>query len=141
LANIVATDAFLVDGNNSMDNTPVLGERLAVEVNWTTDDLADDDDYDISITVDGYTHFVNNVTSGTGDAVGSFLRREIGGWFAKPGTYNVTVVMDVNDDVEEDNEADNTQTFSFNTVSATDLPQRLQSPLEGSFYIDTVITQ
>ena len=141
LANIVATDAFLADGNNMMDNTPVLGERLAVQVDWTTEDLADDDEYDISITLDGYTHFVNDVFSGTGDAVGSFLRREIGGWFAKPGTHTVTVIMDVNDDVTEDNETDNTQTFTFETFAATNLPQRFQSPLEGTFYVDTVITQ
>jgi murein DD-endopeptidase MepM/ murein hydrolase activator NlpD len=119
LANLAITSAFIADGNLNAISQSVVGERIMVRVNYTTNMLAANASYRIGYTVDGVTIGYTGLTTGAGLTSGSFDWSR-SGWYAEsPGTHNASVFLDADNTVAETNEADNTASFSFNVVTAT----------------------
>ena len=137
--NIVVTDVYLTDGDFNRLDSSVLGERLYVAVEYTTFNLPGGSNYDVFFTVDGVTLAFNDRTSGAGFGVGVW-RWIRAGWYSEPGTHTVSVTVDANSDVVEDDETDNTGTFMFTPASATDLPQKFIWPLAGQPFQDHYFT-
>ena len=117
LANITVTDAFLRDGLGLRNNTPVLGERIELQVNFRTTDLFQGAAYRIEFSIDGVTLDSGLITSGAGSANGLFSQR-MSGWYAESGEHTVDVVLDAGSNIAESNEQDNTFSFAFTPVRA-----------------------
>ena len=51
--NITVVDAFLIDGNFNRISSPVIGERVAVQVNWDTTNIPIGSSYRMGFYIDG----------------------------------------------------------------------------------------
>jgi len=138
-ANIVVTDAFLRTGIGLRDNTPVLGEQIEVQINFRTTDLFAQSAYRIDVSVDGVPLSSGTIRSGGGIANGTFFER-VGGWFAEPGEHTVDVFIDAGRNVAEQNEQDNTFSFTFTPERATTLPSTFTWPEADTPFQDHVFT-
>ncbi len=139
-ANLELVDAFLVDGNLNQISAPVHGEKIGVQATWNTTDLPTNTSYKIGFFVDGVELQGGTTTAGSGLGTANGYWWYHLGWYANGNVQNVTVVADVNGDVAEDDESDNTMSFSFQSTAPTDLPQKLIWPLDGDPYSEAKIT-
>ena len=135
---ISITDAYLVDQQFNRLTTPVVGERMWTRVNFETNGLPADAAYRIEFLVNGIAINVDDVTSGAGLGLANwwYVRS---GWYARPGTNNVSVVLDADNTVGETNESNNSMSFSFTPVAPTTLPDKFIWPVEGAPFTDTNI--
>ena len=136
-ANLIALDAFLRDGQGNRITSPVIGERVAVQVNFRLENLPIDASHTIHFTVNGVRLDNGTQTFGAGDPVFNGFWWRVG-WFATAGTHDVIVELDGLNSVIETNEADNVFAFSFTAVQPV-IPQKLIWPLEGSPFVETGI--
>ena len=130
LSNIAVADAYLVDrtGTNPLSDV-VIGQKVGVRLDWTTTDLPGNiADYQVEFRVDGVPLRSNDDNFGAGLASGTFVWFRIG-WYASPGTHTVEIIVDVDNEVLESNESDNSITFDFTPVTAN-FPQLMTWPLE-----------
>jgi hypothetical protein len=128
LANLFVVDAYLVDSAGSRVAEVVIGQKIGVRLDWRTKDLpAGIASYQVEFRVDGVPLRSDDITYGAGQTSPSFWWYKTG-WYASPGPHNVEVVLDVDNDVPENNETDNTFTFAFTPVTAT-FPQKMLFPL------------
>ncbi len=139
LSNLAITEAFFVDGNNVQIANPVLGERLEIRNRYSTTGLPSSAAYAIRVSVDGIATDRNALTFGAGFGAGTWFADVLHG-FAEPGTHTVQVILDPLNQVAEDNENDNTFSFSMTPVTATNLPQKLQSFVFGTAGVNWRIT-
>lgn len=130
--NLTLTDALLVDGNNLPITAPNKGEMVFLRAEWFAQGLASDDSYRISYSVDGVVLSTIVLTDGAGNSFGQSANWYLGGWYATPGVHDVTVTIDLEDNVAESNEADNALSFRFTPVTAPDFPRKLELPLAGT---------
>src|ERR1051326_5760842 len=101
-ANIVLTSAFLVNANDvPLASSPDKGEQVFLQANWTTQGLPGNASYRVGFTVDGVILFSPILTAGGGGAGTQSWFWYLGGWFASPGTHNVTVTANVDQSIEE----------------------------------------
>src|SRR5262249_52119049 len=91
---ITLTNAFLVDSHDHAVAAPDKGEMAFIQANWTTQGLPADASYRISYNVDGVDLYSSTVTFGAGHTQTESWYWYRGGWFAAPGTHNVTVTID-----------------------------------------------
>lgn len=130
LANIAAVDAYLVDrtGTNPLAEV-VVGQKIGVRLDWSTDDLPSAiANYQVEFRVDGVPLRSDDDNFGAGQLSRSFWWYRTG-WYASPGAHTVEVIVDVDNEVVESNESDNTITFEFTPVTAS-FPQLMTWPLE-----------
>jgi murein DD-endopeptidase MepM/ murein hydrolase activator NlpD len=137
LSNLAIANAFLVDGNNSRISNPLLGEQVEIRSLYSTSGLSDSSSYAIRFIVDGIAVDKTDLTFGAGSAVATE------NWFAdmfhgyaEAGSHSVQVILDPFNQVAETNEADNSLTFSYAPVRATNLPQRLSPVVQGTAGVD-----
>ena len=137
LSNLAIANAFLVDGNNSRISNPLLGEQVEIRSLYSTSGLSDSSSYAIRFIVDGIAVDKTDLTFGAGSAVATE------NWFAdmfhgyaEAGSHSVQVILDPFNQVAETNEVDNSLTFSYAPVRATNLPQRLSPVVEGTAGVD-----
>jgi murein DD-endopeptidase MepM/ murein hydrolase activator NlpD len=129
LANLFVVDAYLVDSAGSRVNEVVIGQKIGVRLDWRTKDLpAGIASYQVEFRVDGVPLRSDDITYGAGQTSPSFWWYKTG-WYASPGPHNVEVVLDVDNDVPENNETDNTFAFAFTPITAS-FPQRMIWPME-----------
>lgn len=130
--NLKLNSIHLRNGLGQQISAPLLGERVAVQANFTTEDLPAGSQYYVHFTVDGVTLSSSLITLGAGSTgVGSWFWWN-SGWFATSGQHSVQVTVDPFNTVGENNEGDNTLSFNFTPVQATNLPQKLAWPIEGN---------
>jgi hypothetical protein len=125
---ITLTNAFLVDYNDHPVTVPDKGEEVFIQANWTTQGLPSDASYRVSFSVDGVTLYSNYVTWGAGVSSSQSWQWYLGGWYASPGTHNVTVTIDPT------TYGTTSRNFSFTPVTAADLPQRFINPIGGTAF-------
>ena len=141
LANITVTDAFLVDftGVNELTD-PIIGQEFGVRVQWQTTNLpANIESYQVEYRVNGQALRSAELTAGAGMPTYSGIWWWQGGWYATPGEIDVEVIVDVDNEVVEDDETDNTINFQFTPTSATDLPQKFVWPLPTEPFTESVL--
>ncbi|MCA9061952.1 MAG: peptidoglycan DD-metalloendopeptidase family protein, partial [Planctomycetaceae bacterium] len=138
LANITVTGAHLRDAFGGTVTNPVQGESVALQVEFATMDLAPGASYRIDFSIDGVSNSISGVTLGAGLASGSWFQWT-SGWFTVSGMHSATVTVDADGAVAETDETDNSAALQFTTVTATDLPQKLSWPVEGSPQLDNFI--
>jgi murein DD-endopeptidase MepM/ murein hydrolase activator NlpD len=137
LSNLAISDAFLVDGNNSRINTPLLGEQVEIRSLYSTNGLSASASYAIRFIVDGIAVDKTDLTLGAGSAAATE------NWFAdmfhgyaEAGSHSVQVILDPFNQIIETNESDNSRTFTFSPTRATNLPQKLSPVVEGTAGVD-----
>ncbi|MEZ6125032.1 MAG: peptidoglycan DD-metalloendopeptidase family protein [Planctomycetaceae bacterium] len=135
--NLQLNSVHLRDGQGNSITAPVIGERVAVQVNYSTADLPSNASYEIYFSVDGVVLSSSTVTAGAGSASGSWYWWR-SGWLASPGSHTVQVTLDALGTVSEVNESDNTASFSFSPVQAV-IPQKLVWPIEGTPFVTTTV--
>jgi murein DD-endopeptidase MepM/ murein hydrolase activator NlpD len=123
---ITLTNAFLVDSHDHPVAAPDKGEMVFIQANWTTQGLPADASYRISYNVDGVVLFSSTVTFGAGHSQTESWFWYRGGWFAAPGTHNVTVTIDPT------TYGTTSRSFNFTPVTAPDLPQKFITPIGGT---------
>jgi murein DD-endopeptidase MepM/ murein hydrolase activator NlpD len=124
-SSITLTNAFVVNVHDQ-PMTPDIGEEVFIQANFTTQGLPSDASYRVSYSVDGVTLETGPLTWGAGHSGTEFWYAYWGGWFASPGTHNVTVTIDPT------TYGTTSWSFSFTPVSAPDLPQQFITPLGGT---------
>lgn len=132
LTNLEVTSAFLVDGQGNQMDDAILGERMGVKVRFTTDQIADTQ-HRIEFKVDGV---VRDVTTTHGAGTWSWTRT---GWYATAGNHVVEVIVDADNQIAEDDETDNSFSFTVSTVQGSP-PVKLEWPVEGGIQADNYIT-
>jgi hypothetical protein len=128
--NLTITDAFLVDGFDNPLTAPVNGEEVILRATWTAQGLDVGDSYRITCTVDGVAR-ASDPFFGGGSSVSESYAVSVRGWFASPGSHLATMTIDGADSVSETNETDNTLSFNFAPIAATDFPSKLITPIGG----------
>jgi murein DD-endopeptidase MepM/ murein hydrolase activator NlpD len=123
--NITLTNAFLVDLHDH-PLTPAKGEQIYVEADFTTEGLPSNASYRVSYTIDGVTLNTPFLNWGAGSSGTGNWAAVWGGWYAAPGTHNVTVTIDPT------TYGTTSRSFSFTPVSAADLPREFVIPLGGT---------
>jgi len=123
---ITLTNAFLVDSHDHAVAAPDKGEMVFIQANWTTQGLPADASYRISYNVDGVDLYSSTVTFGAGHTQTESWYWYRGGWFAAPGTHNVTVTIDPT------TYGTTSRNFSFTPVTAPDLPEKFLTPIGGN---------
>lgn len=139
LSNLAITDAFLVDGNNSRISTPILGEQTEIRTLFSTTDLPPNASYALRVTINGVPLDQTEISFGAGAGEGAWFVDMFHG-FAEAGTRAVQIQLDSLNQISEDNENDNSFSFTFSPVSATNLPQKLGPFVSGSAGTDWRIT-
>ena len=137
-ANLEIVDAYLVDGNFSPVTSPVLGERVAVWVDYQATDLAVDAEYLIDFSVDGVTLDSGSLNTGAGGNNGNYSRWR-SGWYALSGTHTVDILLDSSGQIAESNENDNQMSFNFTPVSGSP-PAKFIWPVEGEPFTEIGVT-
>ncbi len=100
---------------------------VAIQINFATEGIPAGTSFKIRLLMDGIP-IDNTVNWATGNG-NWFLWWS--GWYAAPGQRQLDAVLDVDNQVAETNEADNTGQQSFTPFRATDLPQKLMFPISG----------
>lgn len=130
LANLSLTNAYLVqDGGVTPLTDVVVGQEVAVRADWTTEDLPNNiAAYQVEFRIDGVPLRSADDNFGAGFASGNYWWWR-SGWYASPGSHTVEVIVDIDNEVVENDESDNSFTFNFTTVDP-DFPQLMTWPLE-----------
>lgn len=139
LSNLAITDAWLVDGTGAKITNPILGQQLELRASYTTQGLSASATYSIRVIVNGIPADRTNVNFGAGVASGTWTAGIFHG-YAEAGLQNVQVVLDSQNQIVEDNENDNSFTFSTTPVPAMNLPQRFGNIVTGTAGVDWRIT-
>lgn len=139
LSNLAISQARLIDGQSNPIADPILGERLEIRANYSTTGLTASDVYAIRVVVDGVAIDRTSVTFGAGVISGSWFA-DIRHGFAESGIHTVQVTLDPMNQIVEDNESDNTASFTFTSVQAPNFPARLKPFVEGGAGVDWRIT-
>src|SRR5947209_5814733 len=90
---ITLTNALLVDSHDHA-LIPSKGEQVYVEADFTTQGLPSNASYRVSYTIDGVTLYTPFLNWGAGSSSAGNWAAVWGGWYAAPGTHNVTVTID-----------------------------------------------
>jgi murein DD-endopeptidase MepM/ murein hydrolase activator NlpD len=124
---ITLYNAFLVDANNNrLTAPPDKGEEVFVQADFTTQNLPADASYRVVFNLDGVTLQSYTISFGAGHSQTENWYWYLGGWYASPGTHNVTVTIDPT------TWGVTSRSFDFTPVSAPDLPQKFVTPLGGT---------
>ena len=91
--NLSVTSAHLRNGDGDAISNPWIGEKVAVQVNFTTSNLPANAFYEIHFSVDGVVLSTGTISAGAGLASGTWFYWW-SGWYASPGTHNVVVTLD-----------------------------------------------
>lgn len=115
------------------DPTPVAGQKAYVAADWTAEGLGGADNYAVHFEMDGAVLPV----AFTGDQFAGWFH---GGWIALPGANpTITVTLDADNQIAEDDETNNTFTLPFATRSAESLPAKFSTPIAGKQNVDWVL--
>ncbi|QEG02237.1 putative peptidase [Stieleria maiorica] len=125
---------YVRDGQGNPIESPFLGQRLAIQVQFETTDLPAGSTHAFHFTVDGVTLGSGVLNTGAGQSAYTGFRWRAG-WFATPGTHQVVVTADAFNTVVESDETDNSISFTF-TTGTTTFAQPLIWPVEGTPYHD-----
>ena len=136
--NLAIEDVYLTNGLGERVTEPVIGERLNVRVEYVAAGLPPSASYQLSVEVDGIP-LESMRTEGAGLGYSEWTLNRIG-WYARDKTHQVHVTLDATGNVAESDESDNAFSFSFDGVSASDLPQKFVSPVPGTPFRDWRIT-
>jgi murein DD-endopeptidase MepM/ murein hydrolase activator NlpD len=128
--NLQITDALLVDGWDNPISAPVVGEQVFIRATWQTTDLTAADKYIVRFSVDGVDLDSTEQVGEPGQRIAKAGKQS--GWFAAPGAHSVNVMVDSKNTISEENETDNSLTFSFTPVEPTTLPSKFVWPLNGT---------
>lgn len=139
LSNLRLDDAFLIDGAGQRVETVPVGGTVSIRADFSTFQLASDDQYIVRYSVDGVSLHSPLLDYGAGVSFDTFYRYRYN-WYASPGSHSVTVTLDSSNRVAESNERDNSLTFRFKTSLPVSLPQKLSWPIGGRDNIDWVVT-
>ncbi len=139
--NLVVQSASLVDGNLVPILSPFVGEMIGIDMTYTTENLPDPSDYRIEYRIDGIPLSNEGIMNGAGEFMtppqtwSDFME----GWYATGGQHTVQITLDADNTIAEDNESDNTFTFTFNSATASP-PVQFAWPLRGVPQVDEYIT-
>ena len=136
-ANLQMSSAFLVTGVGKPIAAPQIGEMFFVQANWTISNLTANDRYLVRFSVDSVSLDSPVISGQAGTGLG--WSWGLGGWLATAGTHTVTVTIDATNTITETNEVDNSTTFTFQTATASTLPQKLCSPIGGIPFQDWTV--
>lgn len=137
LSNLAIAHSFLVDGDNTRINRPLLGEQVEIRSLYTTSGLSASASYAIRYIVDGIAVDKTDLTFGAGN--GTTTEKWFADMFhgyAESGSHSVQIILDPFNQIAETNEADNSRTFTFAPFRAKNLPQKLSPVVEGSAGVD-----
>lgn len=137
LSNLAIANAFLVDGNNSRLNSPLLGEQVEIRCLYSTNGLTASASYAIRFVVDGIAVDKTDLSFGAGSgATTENWFADMFHGYAEAGSHSVQVILDPFNQIVETNESDNSWTFTFSPARATNLPQKLSPVVEGTAGVD-----
>ncbi|WP_182865425.1 peptidoglycan DD-metalloendopeptidase family protein [Rhodopirellula sp. JC639] len=125
---------YVRDGQGNPIESPFLGQRLAIQVQFETTNLPFGAAHAFHFTVDGVTLGSGVLNTGAGQSAYTGFRWRAG-WFATPGTHQVVVTADAFNTVAESDETDNSISFTF-TTGQTTFAQPLIWPVEGTPFVD-----
>jgi murein DD-endopeptidase MepM/ murein hydrolase activator NlpD len=123
---ITLTNAFLVNYDDQPVTALDKGEEVFIQANWNTQGLPSDASYRVRFSVDGVTLSTDYLNFGAGASDSQDWQWYLGGWYAAPGTHNVTVTIDPT------TYGTTSQSFSFTPVTAADLPHKFINPIGGT---------
>ncbi len=132
-ADLVITNAFLVDANNNPISAPVEGEIAIVRAEWLTTDLNASQQYQVHFEMDGITVASATITGQAGVNLPFNWYRPVA--FSAPGTRQVRVIVDGSNSVSESNEGNNEFIFNY-TPLRTNLPEKFVFPIGGEAQVD-----
>ncbi len=121
----------LIDGNGTPIVTTMVGEMIGIETLYRSANLPDPIDYRIEYLVNGVPLSNEGLDNGAGGIGEEQWTDMMEGWYAEGGIHTVTVTLDADDTVAEDDETDNTLTFTFVAATASP-PVRFSWPLDGT---------
>lgn len=129
LTNFNVSNLTLVNGNGNVIANAIEGEEMALQVTYSTNNIATATNYRVELRVDGVA--LSEVTNqGTGSGSDGTFQVTAAGWYATAGDHLIEVVVDADDDVTETDEGDNTASFTISTLTATSAPM-LSWPLNS----------
>jgi murein DD-endopeptidase MepM/ murein hydrolase activator NlpD len=132
LANIHLVDAYLVDASGNKLASVAVGQQPFVQVEFTTTGLAAGAHYDVRTSTSGRT-FTSTIDWGAGGAGTGFWIFRSPQMLVRPGLQSVSVSLDVNTDVTETDEGDNTHLHLYSGVT---FASGFYKPLEGTQNFD-----
>jgi len=135
LTNFEVTSAFLVDGQGNQMDDAILGELMGVKVRYSTDQI-DTSEYRIEFKIDGVVLDSTTTFATGGGGTWTWTRK---GWYATAGEHLIEVMVDADNQIAEDDETDNSFSFTVATVKGTP-SVKLAWPVEGSIQGENYIT-
>ncbi len=116
-ANLALTSGSVVNSSGQPLTSISAGQVVTIKGTFSTAGLPSNASYHISFTVNGLTQPDSNVTYGAGVAGTETWNADSFGFYASPGTNQVTVTIDPDHSVAESSFTDNTFSFTFNAAS------------------------
>jgi len=126
--NLHLTSATIADGLGNPQAYLLIGQQIVLRAEWTSSNVAG-----TSFTVGFYFNGIrvdSSTINGAAGTVPYWWYRY--GSFASPGVHTLTITVDPDNVVAEDNEADNSITIQVTAISPPDLPMKFQTPIGRS---------
>lgn len=126
--NLQLTSAGIADGIGNPQPYLLVGQQIVMRAEWASYNLLGSN-YTVGFFFNGI-RLDSSLITGVAGNTGYWWYRY--GSFASPGTHTLTITVDPDNLVAEDNEADNSITFQVTTVLPPDLPMKFQTPIGRS---------
>ncbi len=123
--NLQLTSGTVADGVGSPQPYLLVGQQIVLRAEWTSTNLAGSS-YTVGFYFNGIRVDSSLITGVAGTASYWWYRY---GSFASPGTHTLTIVVDPDNVVVEDNENDNSISFQITTIEPNDLPSKFLTPI------------
>lgn len=132
----VTNTQILRDGNGGFVNSIPIGQMVVIQVNFASEGITAGSPFTVRFEMDGVPiNYVADWVSGDGNW---FIWWS--GWYASPELHNLSVTLDVNNQIAETDEGDNARSQSFTPYQATTLPEKLIFPTAGVRNRDFAVT-
>ncbi|XZE55493.1 peptidoglycan DD-metalloendopeptidase family protein [Planctomycetaceae bacterium SH139] len=120
---------LLRDASGALVESIPIGQMVAIMVQFETEGIPNGTSFDIGFSMNGVEKVWENITWATGS--GNWFAWT-SGWYAGPGEHSLSVTLDVNSEVGETNESDNSGQQTFTPHQPTDFDHQLLFPSSGT---------
>ena len=118
---------ILRDGNGGFVNSIPVGQMVVMQVNFSSEGITAGSPFTVRFDMDGVPiDYVADWVTGDGNWFVWWS-----GWYASPALHNLSITVDVNNQIAETNESDNIGSQAFTPYQATTLPEKLIFPTAG----------
>ena len=132
----VTNTQILRDGNGGFVSSIPIGQMVVMQVNFVSEEIPVGTSFTTRFEMDGVPiEYTTNQISGNGSW---FIWWS--GWYASPTLHNLSITLDVFNQISETDENDNARAQAFTPYQATDLPEQLIFPTAGVRNRDYAVT-